>query len=277
MADQLALSWDRNRLTGIEISPGAAGPRILAAFSVDWPEQPPTATWLRETLRRHGINAKQVVLGLPREDAVLRLLELPAVSDDELPTLVRFQAAARSAQPIDQLHLDYLPLPLRAGVSQKEVWLATAVQTTVEPIRKLLEGAGLELIQLTLSSLCLTELIARGEAAPVPEQRRGQSGRVARPSPDGIGGRFAASVDRRSRRPLVERQRDPPCHQDAGGSFRACWCRCRLGYRKGHCNGLGSLVTMPMSVSFLRPCPSDGTVRSSGLIRGRPVAYHWGL
>ncbi len=164
MADQLALSWDRHRLTGIEISPAAAGPRILAAFSVDWPEQPPTATWLRETLRRHGINAKQVVLGLPREDAVLRLLELPAVSDDELPTLVRFQAAARSAQPLDQLHLDYLPLPLRAGVSQKEVWLATAVQTTIEPIRKLLEGAGLELIQLTLSSLCLTELIARGEA-----------------------------------------------------------------------------------------------------------------
>ena len=75
MADQLALSWDRHRLTGIEISPAAAGPRILAAFSVDWPEQPPTATWLRETLRRHGINAKQVVLGLPREDAVLRLLE----------------------------------------------------------------------------------------------------------------------------------------------------------------------------------------------------------
>ena len=52
MADQLALSWDRHRLTGIEISPAAAGPRILAAFSVDWPEQPPTPTWLRETLRR---------------------------------------------------------------------------------------------------------------------------------------------------------------------------------------------------------------------------------
>jgi Tfp pilus assembly PilM family ATPase len=164
MADLLALSWDRQRLTGIEVSPAASGPRILNVFSADWPEQPPTSTWLRETLRRFGINAKQVALALPREDAVLRLLELPDVSDDELPTLVRFQAAARSAQPIDQLLLDYLPLPLRAGVAQKEVWLATALQTTITPIRKLLEESGLDLVQLTLSSLCLTELVARGEA-----------------------------------------------------------------------------------------------------------------
>ena len=164
MADLLALSWDRHRLTGIELSPAAGGPRVLGAFSVDWPEQPPTSVWLRETLKRFGVNAKQVALALPREDAVLRLLELPQVSDAELPTLVRFQAAARSAQSIDQLLLDFLPLPLRDGVAQKEVWLATALQTTIDPIKKLLEESGLELVQLTLSSLCLTELIARGEA-----------------------------------------------------------------------------------------------------------------
>ena len=164
MADLLALSWDRHRLAGIELTPASGGPRILGGFSVNWPEQPLTANWLRETLRRHNINARQVVVSLPREDAVLRLLELPAVPDDELPTLVRFQAAARSAQSLDQLLLDFLPLPLRAGVSQKEVWLATALQSTVDPIRKLLDEAGLDLIQLTLSSLSLTELIARGEA-----------------------------------------------------------------------------------------------------------------
>ena len=164
MADMLALSWDRRRLSGMEFSPGAGGPRILGGFSVDWPEQPPTAAWLRETIKRFGINARQVTLALPREDIVLRLLELPDVSDDEMPTLVRFQAAARSAQSIDQLLLDYLPLPLREGVAQKEVWLATALLTTVDPIRALLNEAGLDLVQLTLSSLCLTEMIARGEA-----------------------------------------------------------------------------------------------------------------
>lgn len=163
MADLLALNWDRNRLTGTEVTASAAGPRILNAFSVEWPEQPPTSSWLRDTLRRAGVNARQVVLALPREDAVLRLLELPSVSDDELPTLVRFQAAARSAQPLDQLLLDYLPLPMRTGVAQKEVWLATALLTTTDPIRALLVESGLELSQLTLSSMCLTELVARGE------------------------------------------------------------------------------------------------------------------
>lgn len=164
MADLLVMSWDRHRLSGLEISPGGANPRILGGFSVDWPEQALTASWLRETLRRFNVNARQVALALPREDAVLRLLELPEVSDDELPTLVRFQAAARSAQSLDQLLLDYLPLPMRPGVAQKEVWLATTLLTTVDPIRALLTEAGLELVQLTLSSLSLTELIARGEA-----------------------------------------------------------------------------------------------------------------
>ncbi len=163
MADLLALSWDRRRLTGIEFSPGTAGPRVLGGFGVDWPEQPPTAAWLRETLRRFGVNARQVAVALPREDAVLRLLELPNVADDEMPTLVRFQAAARSAQSIDQLLLDYLPLPLREGVAQKEVWLATTLLTTVDPIRALLTEVGLDLVQVTLSSLCLAELIVRGE------------------------------------------------------------------------------------------------------------------
>ena len=55
MADLLALSWDRHRLTGIELSPAAAGPRVLGAFSVDWPEQPPTSVWLRETVKRFGV------------------------------------------------------------------------------------------------------------------------------------------------------------------------------------------------------------------------------
>lgn len=163
MADLLALSWDRHRLTGIEVTPSAGAPRIQKTFSVDWPEQPPSANWLRETLRRFGINAKQVALALPREDAVLRLLELPQVPDDELPTLVRFQASARSAQSLDQLLLDYLPLPMRPGVAQKEVWLATAVQTTLAPIQKILAESGLDLVHVTISSLCLAELIVRGE------------------------------------------------------------------------------------------------------------------
>src|SRR6478609_3583155 len=117
MADLLALSWDRRRLSGIEVSSGGASPRISGGFSVEWPEQTPTASWLRDTLRRFGVSTRHVALALPREDTVLRLLELPLVADDEMPTLVRFQAAARSAQSLEQLLLDYLPLPVRPGVA----------------------------------------------------------------------------------------------------------------------------------------------------------------
>lgn len=162
MAEILALSWDRKQLSGLEVVPSVAGPRVVKGFKVSWPEQPPTAEWLREILRRFEIKARNVAVAMPREDVVLRLLELPGVPDDELPTLVRFQAAARTAQSIDQLLLDYLPLPPRPGVAQKEVWLATTSLATVAPIQSLLSDAGLEVVQLTLSSLCLSELITRG-------------------------------------------------------------------------------------------------------------------
>lgn len=161
MADLLALSWDRRKLSGIEFSRHSGHPRVSAGFTVDLPEQPPTAAWLRETLKRYSISAKHVAVAVSREDVVLRLLELPDVPDAEMPTLVRFQAVARSAQPIEQLLLDYLPLPHRPATPQKDVWLATTLLTTIDPIRLLLTEAGLELTELTISSLCLTELILR--------------------------------------------------------------------------------------------------------------------
>ena len=60
MADVLALSWDRRRLCGIEVSPNPTHPRVTGGFSVEWPEQPPTVAWLRATLQRYKIGSRQV-------------------------------------------------------------------------------------------------------------------------------------------------------------------------------------------------------------------------
>jgi Tfp pilus assembly PilM family ATPase len=162
MPDVLAIHWERKRLRVIEASIGGAV-RVTQGFVIDVPEVAGPG-WLRETLRKHGVTAKQAHVSLPREDAILRQLELPDAPDDELPLLVSFQASTRSTTPLDQLVLDYVPLPRRVGSPQKDVMLASVPRTVVDPIRTTLAEANIELSSLTIGSFALAELIVRGEA-----------------------------------------------------------------------------------------------------------------
>ena len=171
MPDVLAIHWERKRLRVIEASVGGAL-RISQGFVIDVPDVAGPA-WLREALRKHGVTAKQALVSLPREDAILRQLELPDAPDDDLPLLVSFQASTRSTTPLDQLVLDYVPLPRRVGSLQKDVLLASVPRTVVDPIRTTLAEAGIELTSLTIGSFALAELVAHGEAAlRQPEDQR---------------------------------------------------------------------------------------------------------
>lgn len=163
MPDVLAIHWERKRLKVIEASVGGSL-RIIQGFEIEVPEIA-GASWLREALRKHGVTAKQALVSLPREDAILRQLELPDADEDDLPLLVSFQASTRSTTPLDQLVLDYLPLPRRAGSMQKDVLLASVPRTTVDPIRAALAEAHVELTALTLGFFALAELAVRGEVA----------------------------------------------------------------------------------------------------------------
>lgn len=169
MPDVLAIHWDKKRLRVVEASIGASV-RVVQSFAIDVPELP-KSTWLRDALRRQGTTARQAIVCLPRDEAILRQLELPDAPDDELPSLVYFQASTRSTTPLDQLLVDYLPLPRRPGAVQRDVLLATVPRATVDPIRGALTEAGLDLVSLTLTSFSLAELVLRAEVAHSPGTR----------------------------------------------------------------------------------------------------------
>jgi Tfp pilus assembly PilM family ATPase len=162
MPDILAIHWERRRLRVIEATSDSA-PRVNQGFVVEIPDPAPTG-WLRDAFRRFGVTARQAVVCVPREDAILRQLELPNAPDDELPTLVHFQASTRSTTPLDQLFLDFLPLPPRAGSLLKDVLVATIPRTSIDPIRSALDEAGVELTSVTISSFALAELVVRTQS-----------------------------------------------------------------------------------------------------------------
>jgi hypothetical protein len=176
MADYLALDWDDQRLVGVAAHVASKKVEIRAVLDFTWgagevPSEQPEAAGLRlrAELDRTSASGNSVIVSLPREEAVVRLLELPECSDDELPELVRFQAVTRSAVPLERLLLDYLPLPALRDVVGRRVWMATIGKPVADRVQALLSAAGLEASAIRLSSIGAGELIAHqpdSKAAP---------------------------------------------------------------------------------------------------------------
>jgi hypothetical protein len=167
MADYLVLDWDDQHLVGVVAQVASKHVQIRAVLDFKWaegelPSEQPQAAGkrLRAELDQTGASVGPVIVSLAREEAIVRLLELPECSDEELPELVRFQAVTRSAVPLERLLLDYLPLPALAEAPGRRVWMATIGKPLSDRIQAILSAAGLEATAICLSSLGAAELIA---------------------------------------------------------------------------------------------------------------------
>lgn len=171
----MALEWGSEQLMGMTASVGAASAgagavRIRSCFQLQQPPELEKAdpaqigAWLKDELAKQGVRGEKVVVTLPRSDVVVKRLEVPDAPDDELPILVRFQAAAKSSQPIDELMLDFLPAPRREGLP-REVLVATYPKQSAEQIRAVCAAAGLQLASLGITPVALAELVARNEVS----------------------------------------------------------------------------------------------------------------
>ena len=186
MADYLALDWEPGRLLAVEAQTQIGGVRLRQAAELVWPEDldPQADTksagqWLKTALNKGGFSAKQVLLSLPREDVVVRQLELPDAPENELPDMVRLQAATKSTVSLDQLLLDFLPLPKAPEAEGQQVLMTTVPSTQIAPIQEILEAAGLELMSIGVSPVCITELAMRAQRQ-IPDSENSLSLLVAR-------------------------------------------------------------------------------------------------
>ena len=177
MPDFLALDWEHRQICGLDAEVSHLGVRVRKAFSLEWPEGkspaadvPVAGSWLAEQFVSLGLTAKSVLVTLPREDAVVRVLEVPNVPDAELPNVVKFQAAAKSARQVDTMLLDFLPLPRREGVAGREVLVATIGREVLDSLRLVLSRTGCELAGVSLTAPAMVELIARLEKSDPPPQ-----------------------------------------------------------------------------------------------------------
>ena len=169
MSDFIAIDLEPHRICGVEASVERGSVRLRKSFSLEVPESISVddpqglGEWLKGELRRQRTSAGQVCISLPREDVIVRHLEVPDVSDDELPDLVRYQSAAKSSIPLDQLTLDFLPLPQRSDATVRDVLVATVHHDRIKRLRTIASAAGLDLQSVGVSSVSTAAIVALEE------------------------------------------------------------------------------------------------------------------
>jgi Tfp pilus assembly PilM family ATPase len=166
VADLLVIEWDPQCLRGLDVQTTGNSVTVRHVFELPQPSghsQLELKEWFSLFLAEKHINTRQVVVTLPRESVVVRRLELPDVPEDELPVMVRFQAAAKSSLSLDELSLDFLPLPKREGVPTRDVLLAMVPLAMVNAIQAFIAGNQRELVAIRLSPVGSAELVTRIE------------------------------------------------------------------------------------------------------------------
>ena len=145
----LAMDWSSTAITVAELSHRRGIMKIDGRFSATWPqgvspiETPEEAgKWLRTELNRQRIAGRTAIVSISRRDTVLRLLELPRVSEPELAPLIQNQLQARSSVAIEDLHYDYMLPPSDSDLIH--ALTVTAPRTIISSIDSVLHSAGIQ-------------------------------------------------------------------------------------------------------------------------------------
>ncbi|MFO1094700.1 MAG: pilus assembly protein PilM, partial [Planctomycetaceae bacterium] len=167
-ADYVALDWESAEVRLAAARVGGGRMTLLGAARAELPagadgklHQTAAADSVRRAWGTLPVKSPRALLVLPRDLVVVRKLDLPTVPDNELPDLVRLQAATKLATPVDRLALDYLPLAAAPESLGRSVLLVSADQERLQGIVAAARQAGLEPVGAVTSTISVAELALR--------------------------------------------------------------------------------------------------------------------
>lgn len=155
----LVIDWNRQGLNLLEAE--VAGDAIDAQRESNWtwpddagPDAPDRlVAWFRDQVREQGWRGRRAIVVLPRSVASLKVLDLPPVSDAELPELVMLQVESRSSVELSEVVVDFVAGGRTPG-DRRLVLVATCPRGLVDLVDQALSSAGLVRQGLVLGELC---------------------------------------------------------------------------------------------------------------------------
>ncbi len=151
-------------LTVIEIGPGrlsavqgkvnGSGPEIVRLGSAELATLDGPS--VKAALEKAGVSGPKVILVVPRGQAVLRDLELPEGTAEELASMVRFQVEREVPLPLEEIRYSFVETGRGGG--KVRVQVAAARREHLDPAVAALEQAGCKVAGAVVSSYGLLAL-----------------------------------------------------------------------------------------------------------------------
>jgi type IV pilus assembly protein PilM len=118
---------------------------------------------IRKLFKEHNIKSKDVVTSLPGDDAIVRYVKLPFMSDEELKNVISYEAEQYIPLAIDQVVLDFDRLGEIDEDGQKkiEVLLVAAKEEIVDRHLELIRRVGLNPAVIDVDSFALSNAFIR--------------------------------------------------------------------------------------------------------------------
>ncbi len=160
------IEWDRDRVVVARGRTDGNRVEITESRIIDRPSDAADMLAVVDQLKQFagsttGKSRPQVALVFPRQFVTIHRIQLPQVTDGELPDMVRMQATMRLTVPVESVSMDFAPLPVIVGSMTRDVLLVTAPNDQVSQARRTLNEAGLEFKELRVSAFCLAQAAAR--------------------------------------------------------------------------------------------------------------------
>lgn len=161
---KIVIEWDRQHVIVADVEAGGNKTAFRSVNVIERREDGAGTEEFVAALKRlvpsSGKSPVPVTLVLPRQQVTVHRIQLPQVPDNEIPDMIRLQAAMRLTVPVETVCLDFAPLPVVAGSPTRDVLLVTTPLDNVNSIRRILASCQLELVEVRVSSFCIATLLA---------------------------------------------------------------------------------------------------------------------
>lgn len=162
-SETLFVEWDQTRLLAIQGSSRDGVTALDHAFAVERdPKLRPAELGevLQQEISSLGVTADNAVIVFPRELVTFSRVTVPNLAVEELPDVVRMQAATKLTVPVESVCLDFTPLPVVDGMQTRDVLLVTAPLEKVNAAKTALKVCGLEVVSVQVSSFAIAQAAA---------------------------------------------------------------------------------------------------------------------
>lgn len=183
---QLALDVGGSSLVAVHVTGNMGHLKLRGCY--DWPlpeglvvdgeivDADLFARELRAFVSQHKLRGRAVQVGVSNQKVIIRNIDMPEMTEDELRGAIEFQAQDYIPIPVDEVVLDFQVIGKQVsadGAARQEVLLVAAQKTMIDTFLTAVRQAGLRVAGIDVSSMALVRALVPATSFLADEHETG--------------------------------------------------------------------------------------------------------